>query len=190
MQQFYRLIHTANNLKAGQNTLMRRIKPASSLGKKRWATLSDILSFFRLQLHRKAWYFQPCCPKWLGAGCQSWCHIIQRMLHWSQSDTWACLLLSYGPFNPLDLFRQKPKALIWATPYPSWQHFLCINYKSLSASGTLLQHIFWTLKFGMRWQIWYFLHQQKYLNACSCSIALQSGLEVQTMNFLKDLVTY
>ena len=57
-----------------------------------WATHSGISSFFfsRLQLHSEAWYFQHCCPKWRGAGCQSWCHIIQRMLHWSQTLGLAC----------------------------------------------------------------------------------------------------
>lgn len=104
-----------------------RIKPANSLGRICRATSSRFCPFFQLQLQRKAWYFQPCCPKSLGAGCQSWCHIIQCMLHWSKSDTWARFLLSYGPFNPLDLCTKNRK-LWWATPDPSWQHF-CKNCK-------------------------------------------------------------
>ncbi len=57
-----------------------------------------------------------------------------------------------------------------------------------SASGTLLRRRFWTYMSAMRWQTWFFLNQQWYLNARCHFTVLQSWTKVQTMNFLKTLL--
>lgn len=102
--------------------------------------ICEIQPFFHLQLRvDRPDIFNPLAPKWLGAGCQSWCHIIHR---WSQSDAPAPFLPSYGLFDVLDLCTNlKKKKLFFVSAVAE---FLLRKHQELSQrdSGTVQQALF------------------------------------------------
>lgn len=131
-----------------QNTPRKNSEQLAALGKYARPPISRF-NHFSIAAAQTGLIFSTRLPKWLGAGCQSWCHIIQHVLHWSQSDARAYFLLSYGSLRDLDSYTNS---LIL---YRLWPHSCCTNFRD--AHGDILGLFDW-------WQIWYILPQQKHLN--------------------------
>lgn len=65
--------------------------------------------YFQLQLHRPEFFFSsPAAPKWAGAVCQFWCHMIQHMLRQSVRHI---ALPSHEPSNTIELHAINPEKL-------------------------------------------------------------------------------
>lgn len=103
-----------------QNTPRKNSEQLAALGKYARPPISRF-NLFSIAAAQTGLIFSTRWPKWLGAGCQSWCHIIQHVLHWSESDAPAYFLLSYGSWRDLDSYtNSKTKQLDFVSTLASF----------------------------------------------------------------------